>query len=264
MGTIDIHTHAFPDKLAPRAIRTLESASEWQAVADGKVVSLLHSMDAAGIDVSVVCPIATSPKQVRGILRWCGKIHSDRIEPFPSVHPKVRGPDKWLARCAEAGFVGVKLHPMYQDFVFDDPAMDAIYAAAVAHGLVVATHCGRDIAYPPQDDRASPVRVARVLDRHPKLKLICTHMGGWRMWDQAVLHLLGKGVHIETSFSLALLGSRRAAEMIRRHGPDRVMMGSDWPWVSQAAEVARVRQLGLDRRATEAVLWQNAAGLLGY
>jgi len=264
MGRIDVHTHAFPDKLAPRAVRTLEAASDWRAVGDGKIDSLLKSMDAADVDVSVVCAIATKPDQVSDILKWCRRVHSDRIEPFPSVHPRTPKPAKWLARFAEEGFAGVKLHPMYQDFVFDDPAMEEIYAAAAERGLLVAAHCGRDIAFPDDTNSASPERIRRVIDRHPGLKLICTHMGGWRMWDEVDRYLIGTPAYVETSFSLSHLGPQRAADMIRRHGPDRVMMGSDWPWVGQRDEIGRVEELNLDPAATQAVLWRNAARLLGY
>lgn len=264
MGKIDMHTHAFPDKLAVRAIETLEAGCPMKAVGDGTISGLIRSMDAANIDVSVVCTIATKPNQIEDILQWCKKIHSNRIEPLLSVHPHTKDRAKWLARFAEEGFVGIKLHPMYQDFAFDDPAMDEVYAAAAEHDLIVTAHCGQDIGFPPDDDRASPQRVRRVIDRHPDMKLLCTHMGGWRVWDQVAQHLLGQNVYLETSFSLAELGPSRAADMIARHGPDHVMLGSDWPWVSQAESLRLVEQLGVDHTTTHAILWTNAAKLLGY
>ena len=264
MGRIDVHTHAFPDKLAGRAIETLELKCPWKAVGDGTVDGLVRSMDQADIDISVVCTIATKPDQVKGIFKWCRKIHSDRIEPLASVHPKTKKPAKWLRKFATAGLAGIKLHPMYQEFCLDDPAIDPIYEAAAEHGLIVAAHCGQDIGYPPDDDRAAPKRAARVIDRHPTLKLLCTHMGGWKSWDEVNEHLIGRNVYLETSFSLAHMDPERVTSMITRHGPERVMLGSDWPWASQADEIRRLTELGLDDATTQAVLWKNAARLLGY
>ena len=66
MSGIDIHTHAFPDKVAPRAIEHLETIAEWQAVGYGTVSGLLRSMDAADLDISAICYIATKPDQVKG------------------------------------------------------------------------------------------------------------------------------------------------------------------------------------------------------
>ncbi len=227
MGVIDIHTHAFPDALAPRAIKQLQTQASWKAIGDGTVRDLLRSMDRDNIDISVMCAVATRPSQAPAILEWCNEIKSERIVVFPSIHPKTSDLGGWLGRIADEGFAGIKLHPMYQDFVADDEGIDEIYAAAERLGLVVAIHCGKDIAYAPDDDRASPRRMRKVFDRHPSLKLICTHMGGWRDWDAAASELVGTGVYLETSFSLQELGRARSADMIRAHGPQRVLMGSD-------------------------------------
>ena len=49
MGVIDIHAHAFPDKLAQRAMPALETEANWEAVLDGRLKSLLKSMDKADV-----------------------------------------------------------------------------------------------------------------------------------------------------------------------------------------------------------------------
>jgi len=263
MATIDMHVHAFPDKLAPRAIATLEAECPWKATSGGTVDELVDSMDAADIDVSVVCTIATKPGQAKGILKWCRQIRSERLELLPSVHPQDRGKTKWVERIAKAGFPGIKLHPMYQDFAADAREAEPIYAAAADNDLLVAVHCGRDIAYPPDDDRAAPWRFARLLEKFEHLKLICTHMGGWRMWAEAWRWLLGGPCYLETSFSLEALGADRAVEMIRAHGPERVLFGTDWPWTEQAPDLHRLRNLPLTPSETNAVLFANAAKLLG-
>jgi len=264
MPAIDVHTHAFPDGLAERAIAALEAECPWKAVARGTIAELLKSMDEADIDVSLVCAIATKPDQAEGILKWCRKIRSDRIAPLPSVHPKTPDAPAWLGRFAEEGFAGIKLHPMYQAFAVDEGALDGIYAAAGERGLLVVLHCGRDIAFPPDDDRASPARLRRVVQRHPRLRLLCTHMGGWRMWDQVERELLGTEVYMETSFALEDLGPRQAADMIRRHGTQRVLFGSDWPWAAQRHQVDLLRKLPLTDQERDALLWSNAARMLGF
>ncbi len=259
-----MHVHAFPDSLAGRAITALEAACPWQAVGDGTVAGLLASMDAAGVDISAVFAIATKPDQVEGIFRWCEAIRSIRIEPFPSVHPETPDCDKWIARIAEAGFKGIKLHPMYQEFAIDEPRMDRLYAACRDVGIIVAFHCGRDIGYPPEDDRASAARLANMLPRWPKLRVICSHMGGWREWDAAHEYLLGApNVWLDTSFSLEELGTERAVKMMRRHGAGRVVFGTDWPWRSQSDSLAFLHGLGLSEAEEQSVRGGSAAKLLG-
>jgi len=262
MSIIDIHAHAFPQAIAARAISKLESAGHWKAIGDGTVNGLIKSMDEANIDLSVICPIATKPDQVEGIVAWCNEIRNDRIEPFASVHPDTPDAGGWVARFAREGFLGVKLHPMYQNFHTDEARLDPIYAALQEHGLALAMHCGRDIAFHEDDDRAAPIRFRRIIDKFPRLKLICTHLGGWESWDESVEHLVGQNVFLETSFSLTRLGPQRAVELIRKHGADRVMFGSDWPWQSQKEDVVILKRTGLTQQELEKILWGNAATLL--
>ncbi len=64
---VDIHTHVFPDELAPRAVAVLSGNSSVQPFTDGTCAGLRASMSRAGIDRAAVMPIATKPEQVRSI-----------------------------------------------------------------------------------------------------------------------------------------------------------------------------------------------------
>ncbi len=258
MKVIDVHAHAFPDALAPRAIAALEAECPWKAFGDGTVASLIESMDAAGVEASVVCAIATKSGQEAGILSWCETIRSERVIPFPSVHPASDDRDAWVERFAEAGFKGVKIHPMYQACPIDDPAWNDVYAACRDAGLLVTSHCGYDIAYPADDDRAAPRRTADVLDRFEGLRLIATHMGGWQDWDEVERRLVGRELLMETSFIVDGVGPERAVEIIRSHGVERTLFGTDYPWRSQEDDVRAHLKLDLTDAEREKVLHANA------
>lgn len=262
MSAIDFHTHAFPDELAGRAMPKLEASANWRAVGDGTVKGLLESMDQADVDITIICTIATRPGQAKGILKWCRQIASDRIVPLPSVHPLDDDAPRWIERFAEAGCLGIKVHPFYQDCPADDPRMDDIYQAVKDTGLLVVSHCGNDISFPGKEPIASPRRFANVINRWEGLRLVCTHMGGWRAWDEVEQHLIGKPVFLDTSFSLGELGPERSADMIRRHGVDHVLFASDWPWASQSSEIANIKSLPLSDAQKKQVLWSNASRLL--
>ena len=266
MAVIDFHTHAFPDKVAARAMAGIENPGTWDAYGDGTVGGLIASMDAADIDISVICPIATKPGQVKGIFTWVRSIKTERIEAFGSIHPDDRNVGKWLAKFAKAGIRGIKLHPMYQGFAVDSERMWPVYEAATAAGLIVEFHCGKDIAFGQDDDRAAPRRFVEVFDRFGEMRTVCSHMGGWLDWDEGEKHIIGRDVMIETSFSLGVRGtdSARVARMIRTHGVERVMFGTDWPWADQALHVNLLNALDLPEADKRAILFTNAARLLGY
>lgn len=262
MPVIDAHCHVFPDSLASRAIRTLEQGCPWMSVGDGTLAGLTASMDAAGVERAFACMIATRPGQEEAILSFCRQVKSQRIVPFASVHPDSAGPGRLVERIADAGMVGIKVHPMYQNCPLDDSRMDEIYSAAAANNLLVTLHCGRDIAYPADDDRASAQRIVRVLKRHPNVTFIATHLGGWRKWEQAAEHLLGLGLYVECSFSLQFLSPEEARKLIQGFGTDRVMFGTDWPWVDHAQDIERLKQLDLDHDDLQGIIYGNADRLL--
>ena len=54
MTVVDMHSHAFPDELAPRAIEALEAKADWKAFGSGTIDARLRSMDDAGIDMAVL------------------------------------------------------------------------------------------------------------------------------------------------------------------------------------------------------------------
>lgn len=260
---IDFHTHAFADSLAAKAIPFLEEEGHISAYTDGRISSLLASMDRAGIERSVVCPIATKPTQFEGIRRWALEVRAaePRIEMLLSLHPD--DPDA-LARVDQAaadGFKGLKFHPYYQTFVLDDERLFPIYERVAARGLFAVFHTGFDIAYP-MERICDPVRVRHVIETFPTLKFVATHLGGWRDWEEARRHLIGRPVYIETSYSLHDMPREEARAMILDHPADRIFFGTDSPWHDQSEELARWRALGLPEDRLAAALGGNAQRLL--
>jgi len=266
MKITDIHTHAFPDALAERAMKKLvekiqDKKDGVRAYHEGKVSSLLASMDRAGIQRSVICSIATKPEQFEPILKWSGQIASDRIIPFPSVHPRDPEAVPRLRRIQDAGFKGIKLHPYYQDFFLDEAAAFSLYEALGNLGLALICHTGFDIAFP-RVRRADPQRIARVTELFPRLKLVSTHLGSWQDWDLVRRFLLGKPIRMEISYSLGQIPDAQARDMLVNHPADCLFFGTDSPWQDQSETLRRLRALKLGDEREYAMLEGNAARLL--
>jgi len=259
---VDVHTHAFPDTLAARAIAAIEGhgGSGARHVLDGTVADLLRSMDRAGITHAVVLNIATRPEQYESILRFCEAIrnrHAPRLIPFPSVHPADPDLRKRLERIQQEGFLGIKLHTHYQDFVFDEDRLMPLYEAVEELGLILEAHTGHDIAFP-RDGRCTPERIVRVLDRFPRLRFIASHFGAWLAFDEVRRWFLGRPIHLEISMSLPHIPPLEAKTFIEAHGPQYVFFGSDSPWADQAQTLADLRGLGLSPEALRLIEGENA------
>ncbi len=262
----DFHTHAFPDALASRALASLINRSviaRPRARHDGTVAGLLGSMDAAVIARSVVCSIATAPKQFGPILKWSRSIASERIIPFASVHPMDDDIEGRVRQIKDCGIAGVKLHPQHQGFDVMDDRAQAIYAAVEDADLILVIHCGLDFAFEGDDNRAHPRKIRSVHETFPSIRLIATHMGGWRQWESALDQLAGTDVYFETSFSVGKALDALMSEFFRRHSPDRILFGSDSPWTDQRPSIAALRRvLGDDPKLLGQVLSENAQQLL--
>ena len=261
MEIIDFHTHAFPDKVAQKAIPALEQAGGVQAASDGTINGLLGSMDRAGIDRSVICSIATRVEQFAAIFSWSQEIRSRRIIPLPSVHPDDPRLVHHLHQVAEAGFSGIKLHPYYQDFFLAHQSMDRLYATLVDLNLLLVVHSGFDIAYP-RVRRCDPEQTLQVVEKFPDLLLVTTHLGGWDDWDEVERLLIGRPIYMEISFALHYLAPRQARRMLLAHPEQYLLFGSDSPWADQAACLRQLRELDLGEQLMAKILNANASALL--
>jgi predicted TIM-barrel fold metal-dependent hydrolase len=258
---IDFHTHAFPEELADKALSRIGGQAAITPALDGRIGSLLDSMDRAGIERSIVLSIATRPSQFESILAWSRSVASERIVPFFSVHPGDPEAPARVRQGAAAGFKGLKLHPYYQDFNLDDARVDPAFEAIEETGLICVAHTGFDTAFP-MVRKADPPRIAAVLARFPRLKLVATHLGAWKDWEQALQVLPDLDLWVDTSYSLGFLPPDRARRLILSLPPGRLLFGSDSPWADQAASARQLMDLGLEPALLEKILHGNAERLL--
>lgn len=278
--TIDFHTHTFPPKIAASTLQKLSAASHTRPFTNGTTGGLRTSMDEAGVDLSVVLPVATAPRQVEHINDSSAAISEKSQETglfsFGCMHPDYENWHSELARIKSLGLKGIKLHPVYQSVDFDDPRTLRVLDRAGELDLIVVTHAGLDVGFPGVV-RCSPEMVQSAVKQVGPIKLVLAHMGGWRCWDKVLELLPGLPVYIDTSFStgrmtpadghysqdeLLLLDSQRFMALVRAFGPHRVLFGSDSPWSSQRESLEWLREQPLAPDELEAILGGNSRRLL--
>lgn len=227
---------------------------------DGTVSGLVGCMDRCGVDMSVIQPVATKPSQVTGINDWAAAQSSSRIVPFGAMHPDFPDPTKEIARMHALGLKGFKMHPEHQSFAPDEPRMRAIYEAATQYRMIVLFHAGADAISPTVS--GTPQSFAAVLDRFPYLIAILAHLGGFREWAGVAQHLAGRNVWLDTAYTPGNLPDDEFVALVRAHGTDRVLFGSDGPWADPASEIAHIRSLPFSAEELEGILGGNASRLL--
>ena len=259
-GIIDFHTHAFPDELSERVIKMLEDEGGIKARLDGKISSLLASMDNCGIEKSVICNIATKPAQFDSILQWCKKIGSERIVPFPSFHPYDPDFKDRIDEIKREGFKGIKFHPYYQNFTIDEEKLFPVYKKIADENLILVMHTGFDFAFA-RTKIADPEKILAIIEKFPSLKLVTTHLGAWEQWEEVEQFLLGKPIYMEISFSLDFLDDT-VKKIISSHPQEYILFGTDSPWTDQQNSLSLLKGLQLGEEKETHIFRENAVKLL--
>lgn len=261
---IDFHTHIFPDKIAPQAVASLEKKANITAHGKATLSDLKCTMKNAGVDYSVILPVATSPKQVNSINRMAASINgTDGIFYAGAIHPKCENVEEILDSIKSAGLFGIKIHPDYQGEYFDSPAYIKIMAEAAKRGLITVTHAGVDVGFP-DDVCCTPDMVCNVLEKLKGIidnKLVLAHMGGCDLPDEVMEKLVSKPVFFDTSYVLDKY-TEKCREIILRHGADKILFATDYPWGNVKSFVETMKSLDLSQEEKDKIFYKNALKLL--
>ncbi len=260
---IDFHAHAFPDKIAERAIASLVQGcnGEYMPCSNGTLSGLLNNMNEFGVDISVVQPVITKPGQTVTLNNWAKEITCDRIVSFGGIHPQTDDYKRDIDFVCELGLPGIKLHPEYQQFYVDTPEMLKIYDYALSKGLILLFHAGYDPAYPPPF-HSSPKQFAEISRKMQGGKIVVAHLGGQRQWDDVERYLAGTDVYMDTSMGMSYYPHEQFLRIVEKHGADKILFGSDSPWSRADEEIKAINSLPLSQEEKEMIFHKNAERLL--
>ena len=265
---IDFHTHVFPDKIAERTVSYLAERGSLPPYSNGTASGLLEKMKEAGVDISVSLPVLTSPEQFDSVNRYARSLNeafSDtfpRIISFGGIHPRCEGIDEKMKFLSESGFLGVKIHPDYQQTFIDDEGYIEIMESARRYDLIVVTHSGPDAAYMDREPRCTPTRVLKLLERVPYGKLVLAHYGANKMWDEVYESLAGLDVYFDTSLILPEIDGGVFKKILNKHGSDKILFATDSPWNDIKGDVEILKSFSLPKETEDKILFKNAKELL--
>lgn len=214
---------------------------------------LVARLDAASVDRACVFPFVEGEID-NNVIDEAVAGHPDRLIPFLAVNPWHR--ERAVAEIrqrASAGYRGVKLHPTIHGYHLSDlalvgPVLDAIRE----HDMVVICHGASDLYN-------APPEFAAVATAYPEIPFLMAHSGIFWSHEQAV-ELAGRipNLYLET----ARVPIFEVAYSIRELGPEKVVWGTDSPFVDYTFEYEKMARATDSEEARQLVCGGNLARLL--
>jgi predicted TIM-barrel fold metal-dependent hydrolase len=210
---------------------------------------LLRRMDAASIEIAIARPMGS------GLV----VDHRSGNDLVLSAGPRIRGlatVNPWwgqraieeLARTRDLGAVGVFLDPLRQGFFPTELVATPIYERAAQYGWPIMFRTGAYVF-------ADVLAVVEVARRYPQTEFIAGFGGYADMWFE-VTQAIGTvpNLHLDAS----MLWAEGIEEVIRAHGPSRVLFGGAEPRNRYRVNLRSLELLKLPESARSAVLYENA------
>lgn len=263
---IDFHTHIFPDSMAEKTISKLSSRIHENPYTNATLDGLKASMKEAGVDYSVVLPVVTRPEQFDTVNKFAASITGkDGIFSFGGIHPKTKNMREEINRIVELGLKGIKLHPDFQDTYIDEKENVELITYALQKGLNIVIHAGVDseLSNPVYCPPERSIKMIREVEQYVSTeRIVLAHTGGLLMMDEVEEFLVGTNVHFDISFSRKAMRQEQMLRIIKNHGVDKILLGSDSPWDGQKETVEYVKSLPLSDNEKNRILGENAKRLL--
>jgi predicted TIM-barrel fold metal-dependent hydrolase len=300
LSLVDVHTHAFPDESSGKLWQ--ESVGVPDSKRSGYIGELGLLMEAGHIEHAVILMLyrareayesligdgksdhaaqAEVMSQISAYNRWgCATAKRDpRFLPFIGVNARFMSPAhirNEIVELKEAGAVGVKITPSSMDVYANDALLHPIFEACIEASLPLLSQSGRGGGHAPSpgaDPFGRPKYWAEALERYPRLTVILAHLGSGYEDEIAELTHSFPNIYTDTSLRLSGLGKpdRWTADQlvatIRRIGVDRVLFGSNYPFVNPAVYATILEQLPLtdsERRQVAAKNFELLMANVGF
>lgn len=272
-GLVDVHTHFMPERVLAKVWSYFDAVgpltgTEWPITYRQREDERLAVLRGFGVRAFTAMIYPHKPDMAAWLNAWSAEfaarvpdcLHTATFFPEPAA-------PAYVEQAVERGARVFKSHVQVGDYDPGDPLLDPVWGLLADAGVPTVIHCGSG---PAPGRFTGPDRVAALLARHPRLRLIVAHMGMPEYEDFLTLAERYEGVHLDTTmaftdFAEKMLpfpsGARPRLAALR----DRVLWGSDFPNIPYGYPHALdvLTRLDQDDDWLRAVCHHNAARLFG-
>ncbi len=263
---IDVHVHLHPPRLFAAIRRWFAERSPWVLDHPTEPAAVAATLRAAGVERFVFCSYAHKPGMARDLNAWLAATSRELGGyglPLATVHLDDPDPAGDLRAAFDDGCIGLKVHEDVQQLALDDPRFDPVLAVVAEREGFVLVHVGPVPWHADTND--GPGRIAAVLARHPRLRVVVAHFGVPDSAAYVALMPTVPNLFLDTTMAFAHgspMEGGIAADLVEAAAAN-IVFGTDYPNMPYAYDGDRRGLEALDLRPAtlRAILSENARRL---
>lgn len=247
IGTVDVHAHLGPYSLF--------------FIPESGIDAMIAVMDRTGTEIAVLSAnraIQQDAHHGNSDTLAAVDAHPGRIAGYAVINPW-QDPERELARVADdPRFVGIKVHPSLHRYPVTGRRYAAVWSFAEQTGCPVLSHTG----HPSEYDR--PALFDVVAERHPEARILLGHAGITPAGVDEAIAVAEGHAHLMLEICGSQMTSALLRDMVDRLGAERVLFGSDFPFIDQRMSLGRVICSDLGAGQRRDILSGNARRLFRW
>ena len=259
---IDMHVHIYPTTLARRAMVVANREHEDFEKLPVKE-NLWKRMEEEQVALSVVQHVTSKPATQTDVNRFAREIVRNNVISFGGLHPDCENVQEEIEILNDMRMAGIKFHPPFQKVDLTDERYIPMWKHINHLGFPVLIHCGR--ARVEGEFDLFPSGVAKFIRYLSDVPVVLAHMGGrsGRTEEERILFDFPENVYIDTTMSAERQDPADFERLVSAMGPERVVFGSDFPYGTQKAAIAFIKNSSFSENEKAMMLGGNARKILG-
>jgi len=281
---IDCHAHLFSSRIIENVSAKsalVKKINLHTSFAEGRtnISAIERDCRSSGVDACLILPTA-GMADVRKINSAFIELaaQSDFLFTAGTLHPFSRDNMKELLRLQTRGVRAIKLCSFSQGFSLSAPETLGLFKIieelnVSGNGrffVILDTFSLADEYFgTPRLHTTTPLLLGDIVRKYPYINFVAAHMGGLAAPPEEILTYLvpSKNLYLDTSNAAHTLSEKDFLHLLKIHGPDHILFGTDWPWFDHKEEIDIINRLldltGYNAEEKEKVFHRNIANLLG-
>jgi len=156
------------------------------------------------------------------------------------------------------GFVGLKLHPSMHGVPADDPVYEQAWRFAADHDVTIMSHSWSASSYNPVQILSTPRRFEVHVRKFPQVRFVLGHAGGRGGGRPEAVRMANEYPQVYLDIAGDIFEYRLLETLVQSVPVEKILFGSDIPWVDPHANLSRVFLADLQDSVKARILGGNA------